>query len=219
MKKFSKVLTVVCALALAVAIGVLATACGSKAGTYSTTFNSVTEWSCSPFTVNAYGDEAGVGLLNLDNWGDKKLKLGADGHCVGTGLTYTCTLDVDGEGAYTLTLTAHLIGAGADYTGEGDFSYAFTGTYEEVETGYKLAAPTACTVSITGTFANTNTEDLANYIPSAPWTLSNTDADDSDAAKSAKNKVVPSKLLTTIFKGATFVVEGEAIKDVTDITY
>lgn len=213
MKRIGKILTVVCAAVLAFALGIMTVGC-SKAGTYTAECDSLSAWDYNFVSINAFGDEAGVGLMNLDNWGDKKLKLGSDGHCVGEGLTYTISLDVDGEGAYTLDIIMHIIGDGNDYSGSGDFTYSFQGTYEEVDGGYKLSAPTYLLCTCTGSLVN-NAPGGANYLPSSGYSYDSNGVGDASGC----TRVVKEHMLTTIFKGATFKVSGTEITEVTDIVW
>lgn len=182
---------------------------------YSTTFDNIETWDYSFVNINAFGDEAGVGMINLNSWGNKKLKLGTNGTCDGEGCKWTCTLEAK-DSAYTLTLSAHLVGAGDVYSGEGDFAYIFQGSYTGASPAYVLAAPTYVKVDLTGTFKCIGDKtEFANYIPDAPWHLDS--KGDGDAA--ATKKVVADKLVSTVFGGATFNVSGTSISSVTDINY
>lgn len=188
-------------------------------GTFTTTTDNFESWDYSFTNINAFGDTAGVGMLNIQSWGNKKLALGDDGTCDGVGCSWTIQLDVDG-GNYTLSTIAHIKGAGDVYDGEGDFTYKFIGTCEAVDGGYKLAAPTEVEVSLDGGFTRlTDGTDFADYIPSAPVTIGSKDADDCEAANSFKNKIVPSYLVSTVFGGATFHVNGSEITEVVDIDF
>lgn len=188
-------------------------------GTFTTTTDNFESWDYSFTNINAFGDTAGVGMLNIQSWGNKKLALGDDGTCDGEGCSWTIQLEVDGAN-YTLSTIAHIKGAGDIYDGEGDFAYHFMGACEAVEGGYKLSAPTEVTVTLDGGFTRlSDGSDFADYIPSAPVTISSNDADDCEAANSFKNKIVPSYLVSTVFGGATFHVEGSEITSVTDIDF
>lgn len=208
-----KVLAAILTVALVVVMGVALAACGGGSSTYTVDFDNIETWDYCPVTFNQYGDDAGVGMININSWGNKKLKLGADGTCSGVGATWTCTLII--EDGYDLAFTCHLIAAdGNGYSGTGDLTYRFTGSYTEVTGGYTLAAPTYAEVTLTGTFTRASAEDFADYIPSAPWSMNSNDSDDCEAATLCKKKALPSKLLTTIFKGATFKVSGSSISSV-----
>lgn len=188
-------------------------------GTFTATTDNFESWDYSFTNINAFGDEAGVGMLNIQSWGNKKLALGGDGTCDGEGCTWTIQLDVDGD-KYTLSTIAHIKGAGDVYSGEGDFTYKFMGSCSAVDGGFKLAAPEMVEVSLTGDFTRlSDGSDFADYIPSAPVSLTSNDADDCDAAAAFKNKIVPSYLVSTVFGGATFQVSGSEIVSVTDIDF
>lgn len=188
-------------------------------GVYTVTTDNFESWDYSFTNINAFGDTAGVGMLNIQSWGNKKLALGDDGTCDGVGCSWTIKLEVDGTD-YALYTTAHIVGAGDVYDGEGDFTYKFTGSCEEVDDGYKLAAPDRVEVTLDGGFTRlSDGSDFADYIPSAPVTITSDDADDCEAANSFKNKIVPSYLASTVFGGATFHVDGTEITSVTDIDF
>lgn len=188
-------------------------------GVYTVKTDNFESWDYSFTNINAFGDTPGVGMLNIQSWGNKKLALGDDGTCDGVGCSWTIQLEVE-DTNYTLSTIAHIVGAGDVYDGEGDFTYTFTGTCEAVDGGYKLSAPEYVQVSLTGDFTRlSDGSDFADYIPTAPVTLDSNDADDCDAANSFKNKIVPSYLVSTVFGGATFLVEGSEIVEVTDIDF
>lgn len=188
-------------------------------GVYTVTTDNFESWDYSFTNINAFGDTAGVGMLNIQSWGNKKLALGDDGTCDGVGCSWTIKLEVDGTD-YTLSTIAHIVGAGDVYEGEGDFTYKFTGSCEEVDDGYKLAAPDRVEVILDGGFTRlSDGSDFADYIPSAPVTITSDDADDCEAAASFKEKIVPSYLVDTVFGGATFHVDGAEITSVTDIDF
>lgn len=245
MKRFRNSVSVLIALLLMVAMCASLAACGSSGnpadstpstaanneqsdpatepeangGVYTVTTDNFESWDYSFTNINAFGDTPGVGMLNIQSWGNKKLALGDDGTCDGVGCSWTIQLEVDGT-AYTLSTIAHIVGAGDVYEGEGEFTYKFTGTCEKTDDGYKLAAPEYVQVSLTGDFTRlTDGTDFADYIPTAPVTLDSNDADDCDAANSFKNKIVPSYLVSTVFGGATFHVSGSEIVSVTDIDF
>lgn len=219
MKKFGKILTAVAAAVLAVAMGVMFAACGgTKSSSYTATTDNIEAWDYTCVSINAFGDEAGVGMINLNSWGAKKLQLGSDGTCAGVGCSWTIKLDVEGD-AYTLSFIAHLVGAGSDYTGEGDLAYIFEGTCTSVDGGYKLAAPTYAKATLDGSLTLAGDEtDFANYIPTAPAVI-DSNGDNTGNWEGFKGKIASDKLLTTIFLGATFKVSGESITEVTDIIW
>ncbi len=219
MNKLGKIMSAVTIAVLTVVMCIAFAACGdgdAEAKSYSTTFDNIESWDYSFVHINSFGEEAGVGMININSWGNKKLALGDGGTCDGVGCKWTCTLDVE-DTAYTLTLTAHIKGAGEEYTGEGDFSYTFQGTCEAVTGGYKVSQPTYVKVALTGTIEK-HADSFANYIPNAPWSLDSDTADDADSVTAVNNKVVPSMLCSTILNSATFVVNGSSITEVKDIT-
>lgn len=217
MKRISKTLTAIASMALVAVMSFMIAACGG-AKTYTATCDNIESWDYTFVSINAFGDTAGVGMINLNSWGNKKLKLGSDNTCAGEGCSWTIQLDVDGS-EYTLSLIAHLVGAGADYSGEGDFTYLFQGACESVSGGYKLAAPTYAKVSLEGDFKLVgDATDFANYIPTAPASIDSTGAT-SGNWEMFKGKVVAEYLLTTVFRGATFNVSGDSITSVTDVIW
>jgi hypothetical protein len=177
------------------------------------------DWDYCFVTVNAFGDDPGVGMINIDNWGNKKLKLGTNGVCAGTGSIWTISLNVKDASTYELDLSSKIIGDDVAYSKSGVFSYSFKGPYtSSVSNNFALAAPTYCKVSLTGEFTRlTDGSDFADYIPSAPWNVDSCTADTDASVTAIKSKVLPSLLLTSVFSGATFVVEGETISSVIDI--
>ena len=66
-------------------------------GVYTATTDNFESWDYSFTNINAFGDTAGVGMLNIQSWGNKKLALGDDGTCDGVGCSWTIQLDVDGD--------------------------------------------------------------------------------------------------------------------------
>lgn len=186
---------------------------------FTTTFDSYGESDYADvFHANSYGEAKGVGMVNLDNWGDKKLTLNDEGHCVGEGLKYTLTLDVSDASAYVLTLAMNLIGNGAAdaYTGEGVLSYIFNGSYTVSNGDYVLGEPTSVRVTMTGTLKNNAPTDFANYLPDAPFEMDNTSTLGDDVGIPIKNSFKPEYLIPTIFGGATFQVSGSEISGVYD---
>lgn len=183
--------------------------------TYTATFPNIETWDYSFVNINSFGQEAGVGMINLNSWGNKKLKLGDDGTCDGVGCNWTLTF-TPSDTTYTFALTAHLIGAGDVYSGEGDFAYTFTGTETVGTDSYVLSAPTYVKVTLTGDITCIGDKtDFANYLPDAPYSVDSNGEGDVDACK----KIVPEKLIPTIFGGATFNVADGAVTSVTDITF
>lgn len=208
MKKFA----VLClALVMLMSIALVANA---ESATYSVEFDSLTEWDYCFVAVNAFGDEAGVGMVNLDNWGMKKLQLDENGNLAGTGLKYTLNLTVEDE-AYTLDLIAHIIGAGADYMGEGDLTYSFQGTCSAVDGGYTLAQPTYVLVTVDGniTCSESQKESSSMSVPESGFSV------DSEGNGEDGLKIIGSKLVDTVFGGATFFVEGSEIVSIDDIEW
>lgn len=92
MKKLSAILSLVLVLTMCFTLTAFA-----EPEVYTVDFDSLTEWDYCFVAVNSFGDEAGVGMVNLDNWGMKKLQLDADGNLAGAGLSYTLNLTVDGD--------------------------------------------------------------------------------------------------------------------------
>jgi hypothetical protein len=221
MKKIGKILSAAIIAVLTVVMCFAFAACGGDSGdskkTYSTTFDNIESWDYSFIHINSFGETAGVGMININSWGNKKLELGEGGTCDGVGCKWTLNLEVE-DTAYSLYFIAHVKGAGTDYTGEGDFTYLFQGTCESVTGGYKLATPTYAKVTITGTLVNNDSSSFANYIPSAPWEVDSKTADDAEAVTKVKSKVTPSKLCSTVLNTATIVVSGNKITEVKDIT-
>ncbi|MDO5378690.1 MAG: hypothetical protein Q4G52_10185 [Clostridia bacterium] len=209
-----KKLAVLC-LALVMLMSIALTA-NAEPATYTVAFDSLTEWDYCFVAVNAFGDEAGVGMVNLDNWGMKKLKLDENGNLAGTGLSYTLNLTVDGE-AYTLDLIAHIIGAGSDYMGEGDLTYRFQGACSDVEGGYKLEQPTYVLVTVDGDITCSDVQKgddaFSMSVPESGFSV------DSDGNGEDGNKIIGSKLVDTVFGGATFFVEGSEIVSIDDIEW
>ncbi|MGN0814658.1 MAG: hypothetical protein ACI4MH_05455 [Candidatus Coproplasma sp.] len=222
MKRLGKILTAVISVITTVVLCAVFAACGATTK-FSTKLDAgLQDWDYCFVSVNAFGDDPGVGMLNIDNWGNKKLKLGTDGVCAGTGSVWTITLDVEDSSTYKLTLSSHITGDGVSYDKEGDFSYTFEGSYTKKDNSYVLAQPTYCKVELTGEFTRlTDGSDFADYIPSAPWSIDSNTSDDADSVKSTesgiKGKILPSKLCNTVFLGATFNVDGTSIVSVTDI--
>lgn len=223
--KWKNVLVGIVAAALAVAMCMMMVACGgentgdtgSTANTYTTTFDNIETWDYCCVSINAFGDTAGVGMININSWGNKKLKLSDAGTCDGEGCSWTCELKVE-DTAYTLSFIAHLVGDDATYAGEGDFTYMFQGTCSSVSGGYKLEAPTYAKVTLTGNFKRlTDGSDFADYIPSAPFSIDSNGAGDSE--DTVNGKIVADYLLTTVFRGATFSVSGSSITEVTDVVW
>lgn len=183
---------------------------------YSVEFDSLTEWDYCFVAVNAFSDEAGVGMVNLDNWGMKKLKLDENGNLAGTGLKWTLNLAVE-NGEYVLDLIAHIIGAGSDYMGEGDLTYEFKGEYTDTEGGYILAQPTYVLVTVDGNITCSETQKgddaFSMSVPESGFSV------DSEGNGEDGRKIIGSKLIDTVFGGATFYVEGDAIVSIDDIEW
>lgn len=236
MKKISKVIGIIAISALASAMCLGFAACGDDdevgedgVKSYSVDVDgSLAAWEYNFVNINSYGDNP-FGILNIEDWGNKKLKLGSDNTCAGTGCTWSVQLDIMDDTEYNLYLTAHIIGNDTVYGGEGDFTYMFDGTYEEVSGGYKLEAPTYIKVSLTGDFTLLEDDyDFANYIPSADWEIDSNMSDDDEfitglnnnsaGTKGLHSKLLPSEL-TTIFGGGTFYVSGSTITSITDVTF
>lgn len=195
------------------------TEAAAESDTYTVDIDNFETWDYSFVNINAFGDTPGVGMINIQSWGNKKLALGSDGTCDGEGCSWTIQLDVDGN-EYALYTIAHIVGAGDVYEGSGDFTYKFIGTCEAADDGYVLDAPTDVEVSLTGDFTRlSDGSDFADYIPSAPASVTSNDADDSEAAAAFGGKVVPSYLVSTVFGGGIFHVDGNEIVSVTDINF
>lgn len=184
---------------------------------FTTSFDMLSTWDYDFVAMNSFGMDPGEGMINLDNWGAKKLKQGEDGSIAGVGIKYDLTLDIANTD-YELAIIAHIVGDEQSYSGSGDFSYTFKGPQEEVTDGYKLKAPTYCDVKLTGDIHLIgDPTDFANYLPDAPWEVDSNTSDDDEKVTKIKKKVLPSKLLTTVFLGATFKVSGQTISEVVDI--
>lgn len=215
MKRINKFLTafLVAAMALVLSLAAL-TGCGSEKKTYSVEFDNLIEWDYCFVTINYFGETEGVGMVNLDMWGRKKLKQDSTGEIAGTGLSWTVTLTVDGS-EYVLDIIAHLVCAGGDYRGSGDLTYEFTGKYTEVEGGYKLEKPTYILVTQDGDITISDeqkADDFAMSLNESPFMC------DSEGNGEDSRKIIGSRL-DTVFFGATFMVEGDSIISVEDIIY
>lgn len=230
MKRVGKWISVLVTWALTVIMCVAFASCG---GEKETSFSvdvdgALASWEYNFVNIGVFGDEH-WGMINIEDWGNKKLALGSDNTCVGTGCKWTVKLDVSDGQKYSLYIVAHLKGNGTVYEGEGDYTYMFQGAYEEVSGGYKLAAPTYVKVSLTEGF-NLIAEqyDFANYIPTGPWEIDSNTSDEDSFVKANNNptagttglqdKLWPSVLVGTVFGGATFNVSGNQIVSVTDVT-
>lgn len=209
MKKLSAILSLVLVLTMCFTLTAFA-----EPEVYTVDFDSLTEWDYCFVAVNSFGDEAGVGMVNLDNWGMKKLQLDADGNLAGAGLSYTLNLTVDGD-AYTLDLIAHIIGAGADYMGAGDLTYSFQGTCEAVDGGYKLAQPTYVLVTVDGDITCSEEQKGMDSmsVPESGFSV------DSEGNGEDGKKIIGSKLIDTVFGGATFYVSDGVIESIDDIEW
>ena len=216
MKKMTKNLMAVLMIAM------LAVVCISSAlaeDVYSVETPNFETWDYSFCNINAFGDDPGVGMLNIQSWGNKKLALGDDGTCDGVGCTWKITLSVD-ETAYTLKAIATIVGAGDVYEGTGEFTYTFKGAYEAAENSFILGEPTYVAVDLTGDFTRlSDGSDFADYIHSAPASVTCENEDNGAEASASKNKIVTSLLNSTVFGGATFVVDGNEIISVEDINF
>ena len=216
MKKMAKKLVAMLMVAM------LAVACVGTAlaeDVYSVETENFETWDYSFCNINAFGDDPGVGMLNIQSWGNKKLALGDDGTCDGVGCTWKITLSVDGT-EYTLKAIATIVGAGDVYAGTGEFTYTFNGAYEAADNAFILGEPTYVAVDLTGDFTRlSDGSDFADYIPSAPASVTCENEDGGAEASAWKNKIVPSLLTSTVFGGATIVVDGSEIVSVDDINF
>lgn len=230
MKKFGKLLSGVVIAVLTLVMSVAFAACGgSKEEKYTIAVEgALRSWQYNFVNISEFGDEH-WGMINLEDWGNKKLALNADNNCIGTGCAWRVELVVN-EGEYKLYTIAHLTGNGTVYAGEGDYTYMFQGTCSAVSGGYKLEAPTYVEVSLSEGFnlIYEGPYDFANYIPSGPWKIDSTMSDDAEFVKSLNDstagttglndKLWPSVLVPTVFGGATFKVSGDKITSVVDVT-
>lgn len=232
MKRLGKILSSIVIGILTLVMCVAFSACGEKSEegnkVYSVNVDgALASWTYNFVNIGVFGDEH-WGMINIEDWGNKKLALGPDNTCVGTGCKWSVKLDVSGE-QYKLYIIAHIKGNGTVYQGEGDYTYMFQGPYSSVSDGYKLEAPTYVEVSLTEGFELiTEGYDFADYIPTGPWkidsTMSDTDEfvvtnnNNSNGTKGLQDKLWPSVLVGTVFGGATFHVSGDKIVSVTDVT-
>ena len=135
MKRLSKILSGIAIGILTVVMSVAFAACGGgKGGTYSVDVDgALASWEYNFVNIGVFGDEH-WGMINLEDWGNKKLALGSDNTCIGTGCKWTVKLDTTGE-EYKLYIIGHLKGNGTVYKGEGDYTYMFQGAYSSVSDG------------------------------------------------------------------------------------
>ena len=68
----------------------------AESGVYTVETDNFESWDYSFVNINAFGDTAGVGMLNIQSWGNKKLALGDDGTCDGVGCKWTIKLESEG---------------------------------------------------------------------------------------------------------------------------
>ena len=111
MKKMAKKLV---AMLMAAMLAVACVGAALAEDTYSVETENFETWDYSFCNINAFGDDPGVGMLNIQSWGNKKLALGDDGTCDGVGCTWKITLSVDGT-EYTLKTIATIVGVATFY--------------------------------------------------------------------------------------------------------
>ncbi|MBQ8160297.1 MAG: hypothetical protein IJ083_06045 [Clostridia bacterium] len=201
-------------LSLLVALMLALMSVSALADTYTMEFGATSDLDEVPFAEQVNGGHNGGGILPIDSWGMKKFKLDDEGEIAGTGVKYNVALDVE-DGAYTFTLTIHLVANNEEggYTGEGDLIYTWTGKAENGDEGIVLSAADFGSVEVTGDLAP-QMEQFSNFLPAAPYKTDST----VDGECAGKNRIV-SNYLAAIFAGTTAVVDGEEIEEFVDTEY